>query len=86
MAKNAPTASRRRSITCEVSIVYSFLGGGGYLTLCTSEENNRLQPLTDTNKSSLKGVEIMAGGSMIMPMLISVEDTTMSMSMKGMYS
>ena len=36
----------------------------------------RSQPLTEMNSSSLKGVEIMAGGSMIMPMDISVDDYT----------
>ena len=34
----------------------------------------------------LKGVEIMEGGSMIMPMLISVDETITSISMKGIYS
>ena len=74
------------AIIDEEYIAHSPFRGCGYLTLWTSDENIRFQPLTDTNKSSLKGVEIMAGGSMIMPMLISVEETTTSISINGIYS
>ena len=82
--------SRSRSITRVVSMAYAPLvnvvNAGRYFTLCTSVENRSCQPLTVTNSSSLNGVEIMAGGSIIIPMDIRVEDTTMSMSRKGMYS
>ena len=55
----------------------------GYLKLCTKLEMVRLQPSTNTNSKSLKGNEIMAGGNMNMPMLISTDATTVSMMMKG---
>ena len=48
-------------------------------------EKSSCQPSSAMNSRSLKGMEIMAGGSMIMPMDISVEETTTSMSTKGMY-
>ena len=38
------------------------------------------------NSKILKGVEIMDGGSIIMPILIRVDDTITSMSIKGIYT
>jgi hypothetical protein len=46
----------------------------------------RFQPSTRTKRINLKGVEIMTGGNMIIPMDISTEATTISMIMKGMNS
>ena len=43
----------------------------------------RSQPSTSTNSSILKGSEMKVGGSMIMPMLISVEETIRSMIKNG---
>ncbi len=54
-----------------------------YFTVWTSVENTSSQPLMLINSSSLKGVEIMEGGSITMPMDISVLETTMSMMRKG---
>src|SRR5690348_369851 len=42
-----------------------------------------LQPLTMTNSSSLKGSEISAGGSIIMPIDIRADETTTSMTRNG---
>ncbi len=57
--------------------------GGTSLNDWTKLENSSSQPFRDTNKSSLNGMEIMDGGSITMPMDISVQDTTMSISRKG---
>jgi len=46
----------------------------------------RFQPSTKTKRISLKGVEIMTGGNMIIPMDMRIEATTISMMMKGMKS
>lgn len=54
-----------------------------YLKLCTRLEMVRLHPSTSTNSNSLKGREIIAGGNMNMPMLMSTEATTASMMMNG---
>ncbi len=43
----------------------------------------RSQPSTRTNSRILKGSEMNVGGSMIMPMLISVEETIRSMIRNG---
>ena len=43
----------------------------------------RLHPSTNTNNNNLNGNEIMAGGNMNMPMLISTDATTVSIMMKG---
>jgi hypothetical protein len=48
-------------------------------------EKRSSHPFRAINSRSLKGVEIMDGGSIIMPMDMSVADTTMSISIKGMY-
>ena len=42
------------------------------------------QPSTSTNSSSLNGSEIIAGGSIIMPIDIRVDATTRSMIRNGM--
>ena len=52
----------------------------------TSVENSSDQPSSIIKSRILKGVEIMEGGSITMPMLIRVEETMMSMSRKGIYS
>src|SRR5581483_234093 len=57
---------------------------GHVLKLVTRDLTMRYQPSTMTNSSSLKGSEISAGGSMIMPIEMSVLATTMSMIRKGM--
>jgi len=54
-----------------------------YLKLCTRLVMVRLHPSTSTNNSSLNGSEIMAGGSMNMPILMSTLATTASMMMNG---
>jgi hypothetical protein len=54
-----------------------------YLKLCTRLVMVRLHPSTSTNSSNLKGSEIIAGGSMNMPILISTLATTASMMMNG---
>ena len=54
-----------------------------YLKLCTRLEMVRLHPSTNTNNKSLNGKEIIAGGSMNMPILISTDATTVSMMMNG---
>lgn len=54
-----------------------------YLKLCTRLVMVRLHPSTSTNSSNLKGREIMAGGNMNMPMLMSTLATTASMMMNG---
>ncbi len=54
-----------------------------YFTVWTSVENTSSQPLMLINSSSLKGVEIMDGGSITMPMDIRVEATIMSTSKNG---
>ncbi len=41
------------------------------------------QPSTSTNSRLLKGREMKVGGSMIIPMLIKVEETIRSMIRKG---
>ena len=51
----------------------------------TRVENSSCQPSSVINNSSLKGMEIMEGGSMIMPMDMSADATTTSISRKGMY-
>ena len=43
----------------------------------------KYQPSTSTKKISLKGKEIITGGSIIMPMDMSTEATTISMIKKG---
>ena len=43
----------------------------------------KCHPSTKTNNNSLKGSEMSAGGSIIMPMLISTDEMTMSMIRKG---
>jgi hypothetical protein len=42
------------------------------------------QPSTNTNSISLKGMEIIMGDSIIMPMDISTLETIMSITTKGM--
>ena len=51
--------------------------------LRTSEPATRCQPSTSTKKISLNGSEITTGGSIIMPIDISTDATTMSMMTKG---
>ena len=55
----------------------------GYLKLCTRLVMVRLHPSTSTNSSNLKGREIIAGGNMNMPILMSTLATTASMMMNG---
>ena len=54
-----------------------------HLKLCTRLVMVRLHPSTKTNSNSLKGSEIIAGGNMNIPMLISTLATTVSMMMNG---
>ena len=54
-----------------------------YLKLPTMLCVNSDHPSTSTKSSSLNGSEIIAGGSMNMPMLISTDATTTSMTMNG---
>ena len=49
----------------------------------TSDRVTRFQPSTRTNSRILNGSEMKTGGSMIMPMLISVELTTRSITRNG---
>src|SRR5208283_2422821 len=58
-------------------------GTGAHLKLLISCSVRRPHPFTSTNRISLNGVEIITGGSMIIPIDISVEATTMSMMMNG---
>ena len=51
--------------------------------LWTSDWVTRFQPSTRTNSRILNGSEMKTGGSIIMPMLISVELTTRSMTRNG---
>ncbi len=59
-------------------------GSDAHLKLLISCSVRRPHPFTRTNRISLNGVEIITGGSMIIPIDISVEATTMSMMMNGM--
>src|SRR5664279_535643 len=49
----------------------------------TREPMIKYQPSTSTNSSTLKGREIVTGGSIIMPMLSRMLATTMSTTRKG---
>src|SRR5262249_5751240 len=51
--------------------------------LCTSESATRYQPSTSTKKMSLKGSEMVTGGSIIMPIDMRIEETTRSMMRNG---
>ncbi len=46
-------------------------------------ENNSSHPLTVINNSSLKGMETIVGGSITIPIAISVVETTISIKRKG---
>ena len=61
----------------------TFLARAPYLKLCTSDWMVSAQPSTRTNSSNLNGNEIIAGGNIIIPMLMSTDATTASMMMKG---
>lgn len=54
-----------------------------YLKLSTSFITTRFQPSTRIKRISLKGIEIMTGGSIIIPIAINTELTTMSMTRNG---
>ena len=43
----------------------------------------RAQPSASTNSRILKGMEIVVGGSIIIPILIKVDATTISITIKG---
>ena len=43
----------------------------------------KCQPSTSTNKSNLNGSEMSTGGSIIMPMLMRIDEITMSMIRNG---
>jgi hypothetical protein len=45
----------------------------------------RFQPSTITNSNILKGIDIIIGGSIIIPIDIKVLDTTISIIKKGIY-
>lgn len=49
-------------------------------------ENNNSHPFTVTNNNNLNGSEIIAGGSIIIPMDINVLETTISISKNGIYN
>jgi len=51
---------------------------------CTRVENKRDQPSIIMKRSSLNGIDIIDGGSIIIPIDISVDETTISISIKGM--
>lgn len=55
-----------------------------YPKLFTNDPITRPHPSTSTNSKILKGSEIMTGGSIIIPIDINTEATTMSTTMKGM--
>jgi hypothetical protein len=54
-----------------------------YLKLCTSALIVSPHPSTSTNNNSLNGIEIIAGGNMNIPMDISTDATTASITMNG---
>ena len=54
-----------------------------YLNDSTSPCTTSVQPSTRTNSNSLNGSATMVGGSMNIPMLISTDATTTSITMKG---
>ena len=54
-----------------------------YLKLTIKDRIKSCQPSTMTNSNILNGIEIMTGGSIIMPMPISVLATIMSMTING---
>ncbi len=72
-----PTPSRKMSTTS--------IFGFSYRKLCTRVENSSSHPFRAINSSSLNGMEIILGGSIIMPMDISVEATITSIRTNGMY-
>ena len=43
----------------------------------------KFQPSANKNSKILNGIEIVVGGSIIMPIDISTEETTMSITMNG---
>jgi len=55
----------------------------GYRNPCAREPISSVQPLARTKSISLAGKLMTVGGSIIMPMLISVEATTMSITRNG---
>ncbi len=61
----------------------SWFIAGPQWKLRTSDWMTRSQPSTRTNSRILNGSEMNVGGSMIIPMLISVEETIRSMIRNG---
>ncbi len=55
----------------------------GYPKLFIREPTTRLQPSTRTKRRSLKGIDIMTGGSIIIPIDIKIDATIMSITRKG---
>jgi hypothetical protein len=58
-------------------------GHSSYITLFTSEPTIRYQPSTITKSNSLSGIETTTGGSCIMPIESSTDETAMSITRKG---
>jgi hypothetical protein len=56
----------------------------GIAKLEASEPISMLQPSTNTNNINLKGMEIIIGESIIIPIDMSTLDTTRSITTKGM--
>src|SRR4029079_5901652 len=56
----------------------------GHWKLRTRELMSRFQPSTSTKIISLNGSEIRTGGSVIMPIEVRIDATTMSRTRKGM--
>lgn len=54
-----------------------------HLKLNISDRTNKCHPSTITNSSTLNGIDIITGGSIIMPIDISVEATIISITMNG---
>jgi hypothetical protein len=74
-------ASRPISTTAAVSIVK--LPNSQVTKLAANDPRIRLQPSTSTNNINLKGIEIIIGESIIMPMDIKTLATIKSMTTKG---
>ena len=74
------SACRAKSTTMAVSIGTPYLK----IKLEANEPISRVQPSTNTNNMSLKGMEMIMGDSIIMPMDINTLATIKSMTTNGM--
>ncbi len=73
------------SASCAICITISelTLRAPDHLKLIISDRTNKCQPSTITNSSTLKGIEIITGGSIIIPIDMSVDATIISITMNG---